>query len=92
MPRVHDRKGREVAKIDIIEGDTGKTEGELALGRYVPEPPLDSSLPSSSFEAHVVPEKDEEFTAVAMGFLRETIPYVANLPLQLMEHHKFRFP
>ena len=27
-----------------------------------------------------------------MGFLRETIPYVANLPLQLMKHHEVRSP
>mmetsp|Transcript_12999 Transcript_12999/g.30737 ORF Transcript_12999/g.30737 Transcript_12999/m.30737 type:complete len:93 (+) Transcript_12999:1438-1716(+) len=92
MLLVNDRKGWEVAKIDIIKRDTSKTKGELALGCDIPESPLNSFLPSCSFEAHIIPEQDEEFAAVAMGFLRETIPYMANLPLQVMENHEVRFP
>ena len=41
-------------------------------------------------KAYSIPEQHKEVTAIAMSFLRKTVPYVSDFTLQVMEHQKVR--
>mmetsp|Transcript_5678 Transcript_5678/g.8982 ORF Transcript_5678/g.8982 Transcript_5678/m.8982 type:complete len:99 (+) Transcript_5678:1338-1634(+) len=82
-----DWKGWEVGEADVVEGHASKPERQISTFRDVFETVFDCGFPVVRPQTNIVTEQHEELTTEPVGFLRETIPDVTQLALEIDQFH-----